>query len=33
MNESAEKIWKVEKPKGEKDYEYYQGELLKYENK
>ena len=33
MNESAEKIWKVEKPKGEKDYEYYKGELLKYENK
>ena len=33
MNESIEKIWKVEKPKGEKDYEYYQGELLKYENK
>ena len=33
MNESAEKIWKVEKPKGETDYEYYQGELLKYENK
>lgn len=33
MNESVEKIWKVEKPKGEKDYEYYQGELLKYENK
>lgn len=33
MNESAEKIWKVEKPKGEKDYEYFQGELLKYENK
>ena len=33
MNESAEKIWKLEKPKGEKDYEYYQGELLKYENK
>ena len=33
MNESAEKIWKVEKPKGEKDYEYYQGELLKNENK
>ena len=33
MNESAKKIWKVEKPKGEKDYEYYQGELLKYENK
>ena len=33
MNESVEKIWKVEKLKGEKDYEYYQGELLKYENK
>lgn len=33
MNESVEKIWKVEKPKGEKDYEYFQGELLKYENK
>ncbi len=33
MNESIEKIWKVEKLKGEKDYEYYQGELLKYENK
>lgn len=33
LNESIEKIWAVEKPKGEKDYEYYQGELLKNENK
>lgn len=33
MNESADKLWEIERPKGEKDYEYYQGELLKYENK
>ena len=33
LNESIEKLWAVEKPKGEKDYEYYQGELLKNENK